>query len=108
MSTPWSASNMPRRSRPGSRSSAAITNTVARATPSQRLIGTIPGSAKEASARAGAADGSALRVAAAEHRLDETEVALAPPVQDRDPLVLGVDEHEERVPELLHPRDGVL
>src|SRR5262245_8021930 len=93
---------------PGNRSNAAMTRTPASARASARLM---PGSAwrrSDASARAGAADRTALRVAPADDRLDEPVVALATPVQDRHALVLGVHEHEERVAELLHPRHRVL
>ena len=35
-------------------------------------------------------------------------VAVPAPVEDRDPLVLGIHEHVEVVPEVLHRGDGVL
>src|SRR6185436_1824227 len=70
--------------------------------------GTGPAAGSWSSVRAGAADRSALRVAAGDDRLDQPVVALAAPVQDRHPLVLRVHEHAEGVAGLLHPRDCVL
>src|SRR5437867_3061903 len=105
MSCPWSASNRPRSPSPGSRSSAATTRTTARARPSKRLMtwartrgASLVAAAgrTDGSVRAGAADRPALRVTAGDDRLDEAVIAVAPSVQDRDPLVLRVHEHEER------------
>ena len=50
----------------------------------------------------------ALGVLAADDRLDEPVVAVLALVQDRDPLGLGVHEHEELVAELLHLGERVL
>src|SRR5262245_58158641 len=114
MSWPWSPSNVPRSARPGSRNSAAIARTATSATASNRFRAArrpsfvAAAGPTDASVGAGAADRSALRVAAADHRLDQPVVALASPVQDGHPLVLRVHEHEERVPELLHSCDSIL
>jgi hypothetical protein len=48
------------------------------------------------------------RVATSHGRLDQPVVAIASPVEDRDVLVLGIDEHEEGVPELLHAGHSIL
>src|SRR5438067_4620045 len=45
---------------------------------------------------------TALGIAAAHDRFDQTEIAVASPIEHRQMLVLGVDEEEEFVAELLH------
>src|SRR6185312_9098738 len=51
---------------------------------------------------------ASLRVVATDDGLDQAVVVVIAPVQDRDPLGLGVDEDEEPVAQLLHRRDGIL
>src|SRR6266550_82851 len=50
----------------------------------------------------------ACRVLATDDGLDEPEISVVALVEDRDPLRLGVDEHEELMTELGHPAGGVL
>src|SRR5439155_5945806 len=47
-------------------------------------------------------------IPAADHGFDDAVIAVRPAVENRDPLVLGVDEDVERVAQLLHPGECVL